>query len=769
MASFVLGTVGTIIGGPIGGQIGSAIGSYIDNEFLFPVKSEGPRLEDLTVTAATYGKAIALIYGPENRMAGNVIWSDGLTEHRTKRKVSGKGGPSQRITEYSYTSSFAVLLGEGVIKGIRKIWANNKVIFDSDVPLSGPQIGTGSGSLWSSLRVYTGTFDQLPDPTIEASTEGETPAYRGSAYVVFESLQLADFGNRLPNLEFLVVGDDETTTGRVVVDIIRRCGLNPNVASTVGLSDPVRGYVIGRETSGVAALKPLMLAFNFDVAEAGGALRATKRTASLAAVLPRYDTGAVDGQLTNAPKWEWARGQVTQLPREAAITYPDPERDYQVNTQTERRTEGSADSVLSGEITIVMDADHAKEIASRMLWEAWITTQTLNTAVTDRWISLEAGRSYLVETPAGFEPMRLKLMTRGANGIIDVEMQRNSAEVYSTLMPGASASVPPNVVRIPGSSELVLLDLPLLVEADKAKESGFYVGVITDSATWRGAQVMRSQEAAGSYETIADFGYDLVTGTTNLAVPAPMPGYDSATDFDDVTVIRVTMAREDLELSSVSDAELNAGGNAIYLGPRSGQGGEVLQFGVATFVAPGIYDLTHLKRGQRGTEFAWSHPTGSFLVLLETAALQRIDFGYTDVSVTSYYKAVSLLTDEADAAVIPWANGGAGLRPYAPIDLQLDGVTGGDLDLSWVRRSRIGFGIEPPPLGEEFERYRVDIRNAGNTNTVRTVEVDQPEFTYTAAMQVTDFGGPVSSLRWRVAQISAAYGPGTFATANSVV
>lgn len=769
MASFVLGTIGTYLGGPIGGQIGAAIGSYIDNEFLFPIKQEGPRLDDLSVTAATYGKAIPLIYGPENRLAGNVIWSDGLTEHKTKRKVSGKGGPSQKITEYSYTSSFAVLLGEGVIVGIRKIWANNKVIFDSETPLSGPHIDPSTGGLWSSLRVYPGNHTQLPDPTIEAQLGDDTPAYRGSAYVVFEHLQLADFGNRLPNLEFLVVGQTKATTGTILVDIINRCGLDPNLASTVSLSDPVRGYAIGRETTGVGALKPLTLAFNFDVAEAGGALRATKRTASIAGVLPRSDTGAVDGQLTNSPKWEWGRGQVTQLPREAAITYPDPERDYQVNTQTDRRTEGTADSVLSSEITVVMDADHAKNVAARMLWEAWLATQTLTTSVTDRWISLEAGLSYLSETPVGYEPLRLKTMTRGANGLIDIELVRNSAEVYSTLIPGASAQTPPNEVRIPGSSELVLLDLPLLVEADKAKESGFYLGVITDSALWRGAQVMRSQEAAGSFNTIADFGYDLITGITSGAVPAPAPGYDSATDFDDVTVIRVTLHRPDLEMSSVSDAELTAGGNAIYLGPRSGQGGEVLQFGVATFISPGVYDLSHLKRGQRGTEFAWSHPTGSFIALLETAALQRIDFGYSDIGVTSYYRAVSILTDEAAAPVVAWTNGGAGLRPYAPVDLQLDGVTGGDLELSWVRRSRIGFGIVPPPLGEEFERYVVQIRNAAGTSTVRQVEVTTPEFIYTAAMQAADFGGPVSSLRWRVAQISAAYGAGTFATVNSVV
>ena len=35
--------------------------------------------------------------------------------------------------------------------------------------------------------------------------EGEAPAYRGLAYVVFERLPLADFGNRIPQLSFEIV------------------------------------------------------------------------------------------------------------------------------------------------------------------------------------------------------------------------------------------------------------------------------------------------------------------------------------------------------------------------------------------------------------------------------------------------------------------------------------------------------------------------------------------------------------------------------------
>lgn len=768
MAQFVLGSVGSAIGGPVGGFIGSAIGSYIDNNYLFPVKVEGPRLEDLTVSSSTYGKAIPIIHGARVRMAGNIIWATPLKETKSKRKVSGKGGPATKVTEYTYSASLAVMLGEGTIAGIRKIWANNKLIWESADPLVGPApaiVGPGEAVQWSAMRVYPGNRTQLPDPTIQADKGvGNTPAYRGTAYVVIADLQLADFGNRIPNLEFEVAGDVRATTGMIVEDILRRCGLDKNLASTMALSDEVMGYAIGRETTGTGGLKPLATAFDFDIAEVGGAFRAQSRTASLAGTIPLADLGATAASASQPDDYTWSRQMVTSMPQEAAVTYADPERDLQPNTQTERRHEGTAQNNLSLELAITMGPDHAQKVATRLLWEPWTSQQTLETATTDRWLSLEPGRSYLVETPAGWEPLRLTRVTRGANGIHRVNLIRDRADVYSSPVPGAHAPVPPQEVQNPGVAELVLLDLPLLLDADQPKEAGFYVGMMTASKSWRGGEVLRSSTETGVFEPIAQTGYDLVAGTVASAVPAPPAGYDSATDYDDTTVIRVTLHRDDMSLSSVLDSDLDAGANALYLGPRSGHGGEVLQFGDATMVSPGVYDLTHLRRGQRGTEFAWTHPANSFAVLLEPAALTRVDFGYTAVGQSAWFKAVSIMTSEQDAVPLAWINTGAGLRPYAPIDLGLDGSTGGDLELFWTRRSRIGHGVEPPPLGEEFERYRVEIRNAAGTATVRAVEVsDATSFVYTAAMQAADFGGPVSSLRWRVAQISAAYGFGTFA------
>jgi hypothetical protein len=56
------------------------------------------------------------------------------------------------------------------------------------------------------MRIYYGTETQTADSLI-AATEGaaDTPAFRGTAYVIFESFQLADYANHIPNFEFEVV------------------------------------------------------------------------------------------------------------------------------------------------------------------------------------------------------------------------------------------------------------------------------------------------------------------------------------------------------------------------------------------------------------------------------------------------------------------------------------------------------------------------------------------------------------------------------------
>lgn len=186
MAQVVLGGVGQALGGGVGRIIGSTLGAMIDRSLVAGLEAprqRGPHLSTLALQGAAEGSPMACVFG-RARVTGQVIWAARFREGR-KTSSAGKGGP--RVVEYDYSLSFAVALCEGPIDGVGRIWADGQPMDPGGV----------------TMRVHRGTDIQSPDPLIEA-VEGEAPAYRGTAYVVFEDLPLGPFGNRPPQLAFEV-------------------------------------------------------------------------------------------------------------------------------------------------------------------------------------------------------------------------------------------------------------------------------------------------------------------------------------------------------------------------------------------------------------------------------------------------------------------------------------------------------------------------------------------------------------------------------------
>jgi hypothetical protein len=199
----ILGLSGAAIGGLIGSTVGSVIDSWIISSLAPTQRIEGARLESLRITSSTEGAVIPRLYG-RMRIGGNIVWATDFREETrtTTQRGGGKGGGGKvRTTEYLYYASFAVALCEGPITGIGRIWADGKPLDLSGI----------------TMRWYPGDETQAPDPFIAAKMgAGSTPAYRGTAYVVFEDLPLGDFGNRIPQLSFEVfrpLADPDTAEG----------------------------------------------------------------------------------------------------------------------------------------------------------------------------------------------------------------------------------------------------------------------------------------------------------------------------------------------------------------------------------------------------------------------------------------------------------------------------------------------------------------------------------------------------------------------------
>jgi hypothetical protein len=208
MATILLSAAGGAIGGSIGGTalglsmvavgrlVGATLGRAIDQRLLGQGAQavETGRVDRLRLTGSGEGEAIARIYG-RMRIAGHVIWASNFKETVTvTRSGGGKGSPRVTQTAYGYSISIAIALCEGVISGVPRVWADGTEMALRDL----------------NMRVHHGTAQQQPDPLITAiEGAGQVPAYRGTAYVVFEDLALERFGNRVPQFEFEVLRPDQ--------------------------------------------------------------------------------------------------------------------------------------------------------------------------------------------------------------------------------------------------------------------------------------------------------------------------------------------------------------------------------------------------------------------------------------------------------------------------------------------------------------------------------------------------------------------------------
>lgn len=205
MAQLVLGTVGGVIGGALGGPLGAQIGFTLGSAAgasLQTQKQYGPRLADLRAPAAAYGSVIPYIEG-SIRVAGVFAWASEKREIASTTSTGGKGGPTVESTSYTYAMDALVLLSENEIAGVRRIWANGKLIWSSASSASlETLLASDASEYWSAIRIYTGSSTQMPDTTYEAAVGvGNAPAYRGRAYVLIEGLNLGGSG-QIPALTF---------------------------------------------------------------------------------------------------------------------------------------------------------------------------------------------------------------------------------------------------------------------------------------------------------------------------------------------------------------------------------------------------------------------------------------------------------------------------------------------------------------------------------------------------------------------------------------
>ncbi|MFH0934322.1 MAG: hypothetical protein V1879_03895 [Pseudomonadota bacterium] len=231
--------------------------------------------------------------------------------------------------------------------------------------------------------------------------------------------------------------------------------------------------------------------------------------------------------------------------------------------------------------------------------------------------------------------------------------------------------------------------------------------------------------------------------------------------FDEQNSVTVNVGDGALA-STTRDTVLNSlAVNAMLIGS------EMIQFKTATLVSAGVYTLTGLLRGGRGTEWAMTgHAASERCVLLRDAGLRRIVLQNNELGLSRYYKGVTLGRALSTATAKSFTDHAVGLKPFSPIFLRVGRDESNNITFTWQRRTRLSvrmigaLGISVP-LGEDSESYEIDVYSSGTyTTVVRTIGATTTSAAYSADQQTADGLTPGNTVYAKAYQLSAVVGRG---------
>ncbi|MEM9878010.1 MAG: phage tail protein [Pseudomonadota bacterium] len=678
-----------------------------------------------------------------------MIWSTGLIEAREEETQGGKGGPSVTTVNYTYSASFAVGICRGPIAGIGRIWADGKLIRSAGQSLS----------VGGSVRFYLGDGDQMPDPLVEGSVGANAaPAYRGLAYAVFEALPLGEFVNRIPNLEFEVIAAPAANVAEIADTLVTRGDISVS-ETAVGL-DSVTGYQVSGGQSLRDGLAVLTEVFPMHIVGQDGtiALRTSQTSAQFNVTHDRL--GARPSEQPSQPRVTLEFDHALDLPEEITVSYTDPSTDYQAAVQRAQKVKRGGRGSIALNTAMALNAGDAQALAIQTLSRLWDERLTLSLDAGFAASQLEPGDLISVATsPEKSELFEVTKLAQSSmiTSITARSLPRDSfaaaiaAQNYSGEAQYTQTVAPPSIAarvfELPATSQF-------------GAEPAVYAAVSKLSGTLASAGLYVSRDAGVNFELLAQIPVAAVTGTC-------LNGLEDrcAALFDQVSVLDVMLDTPDMELASRPRLAILNGANLALVGT------ELLQFETAQLLENGAYRLSGLLRGRAGTEdMLMGTAAGQGFTLLSSGDIARQLVSVNELGTSAQYKIVTSGQSLESAPTQTFSVSGAALLPFAPVFLRARYIPGTGLNVSWIRRSRLGFAWldgADAPLGEDTLAFLVTYAS-GATSLTRDVSDTQQDTLSDAEISSTFGSGPLT-INVSVAQSSSTVGPGAAASISAQV
>jgi hypothetical protein len=721
-------------------------------------------------------------------------------------------GPSGTGWRYSTNSGASWAIGTGLGPGYYGIWSDYYSKFIATLVGGTLVKSSADGSTWTTIatlghvlggvaedptttgRIYSGSGAGYLDYSDDGGTTwtqvdygpGTTNfvgptwtgafwfgyQYGGTQCFISDTLTNTDWttGEQVqPASNFNFVASSTLTTQTpvdenlddVVSRLCIRAGLSAaqfDVTDLANATKQVRALAITQVSTTRSVLEMLAATYFFE-ATVSDKIYFRLRGGASQATITYENLGASLGDSSEVEPLAFKRSNELEVPAQIALTYSNVDDDYQLDTQFSDRLLTAMESVSSIQVPIGFTAAEAKAIVDTLIMDAARSVITTNVSLLGNNCRLEP-TDVITATDADGSTFRIRLTKKVDNfPVLGFEAVLDHASVLTSSGTTSTDYTGSTVVNAPADTSMVLMDSPIFRDADN--NQGHYVAMrgTTPGVPWAGGGLFKSNDDI-AYSQVAVVAESAILGTTTTT----LGNWTGARVFDEQNSVVVDVTSAGVLTSSTRDAVLNSNAvNAMMIGS------EVIQFVTATMSAAGVYTLTRLLRGSRGTEWARTgHTTGEDCVLLQTTGLRRVEMDNTELGVSRYYKGVTLgrlLSSVASAEA--FTNNAVGLTPFALFDLRASrDLTTGDITFTWQRRSRLSIraigalGISVP-LGESVESYELDLyTNSAFTTVGRTLTAASATATYTSSQQATDVRSVQDPMYVKAYQLNGTVGRG---------
>ena len=528
------------------------------------------------------------------------------------------------------------------------------------------------------------------------------------------------------------------TLASVIAEICTRAGVTDfDVTEVYGV---VRGFSVSDNGTARAALQPLLIAFGVEAVERNGALVFKNRTGRTDFVLDTQELAFDPEKQTDLSQ---IRAPAAEIAGRVQVGYLDADGDYEAIVAETIHPDDSSLTVTRSEFPIALTRAEGARIVDRWTHEARVAKESVSFALPPSKADVDTGDTVSIQNSL-YRVDRIE-----ESGIRLAEGTRVVPEVYrmaERFEEGASLSP----INPPTPVEMLFMDLPLLT-GDEAPQSPY---VAATSRPWPGTIGLHSSPTDSNYLLQAVIKNRAVMGQTLSPLVSGRLGL-----WDRQAGIDVKLVAGNLSAAASEDVLLGA--NMLAIGDGTAAGWEVIQFADAEPTALRTYRIGRLLRGQAGSDAkipdVW--PAGSFVVLMNGTP-EQITVPTMSRGSPRHYRYGPLkrpLNDPSYRHEVHLFEG-VGYRPYRVSHLRATPVSAGQR-FSWVRRTRIDgdqWGAGDVPLGEESERYLIEVRESGAVRRSETVSAT--DWVYDDALRQLDVGA--ADYVVSVSQISARFGPG---------